>query len=138
MQVPVVDDVPPSSAPDVFVVPYNSQSRLPVLANDTAAYVSLALTQTTSPCHGLIAMDTNASSILYTPRYRFNGFDRLLYSAKDLKGRDVTDSVLVSLYALCEGYEYLHASDIPPELPLSTWLAQVSSSVKSRRRVSWR
>jgi hypothetical protein len=97
MQVPVVDDVPPSSAPDVFVVPYNSQSRLSVLANDTAAYGSLALTQTTSPRHGLIAMDTNASSILYTPRYRFNGFDRLLYSAKDLKGRDVTDSVLVRL-----------------------------------------
>jgi Bacterial Ig domain len=97
MQIPVTSDSPPAARPDVYVVPLEGQSSLHVLSNDSVAFGSLSVIGVTDSTNSVCSPCVNASCIVYTPRFRFAGFDQITYTAVDARGRVTNTTVSVRI-----------------------------------------
>lgn len=107
LQVPVVEDGPPSAAPDFFVVALSSQTTLDVLRNDAAAFGNLSISSSSASSHGLVTACANASCLLYTPRYRFSGYDTVAYTATDDRGRAASATATIRIRTSPPGFSAL-------------------------------
>lgn len=109
LQVAVVQDGPPTAGADFFVVSPADQTRLDVLANDAAVFGALTISSSTASTHGFVAPCANSSCLLYTPRYRFSGYDTVTYTAADGRGRSATSSATLRIATSPPGLNSLPA-----------------------------
>lgn len=105
----MVQDGPPTAAADFYVVAPSQQTRLDVLSNDAAVFGNLTIASSTASSHGLVTACANASCILYTPRYRFSGYDTISYTATDARDRSAASTATLRIATTPPGF-----SSLPP------------------------
>lgn len=111
----MVEDGPPSASPDFFVIPLSEQTTLSVLDNDAAVFGNLTVSSASASTHGLVAPCANASCILYTPRYRFSGYDTVAYTATDARGRSVSSIATLRIRTSPPGFSAIPADLTSPQ-----------------------
>ncbi len=87
---------PPQSTDDLFSALANTNSTIPVLANDTDIdNVTLSIVEVDIPQYGVATISPAGEAILYTPNPGFRGKDQFLYKAQDTGG--LSDTALVTV-----------------------------------------
>lgn len=87
---------PPQSTDDLFSALANTNSTIPVLANDTDIdSANLSVVEVDTPQHGVSAISPAGDVILYTPDPGFRGQDQFAYKAQDDGG--LSDTALVTV-----------------------------------------
>lgn len=86
-----------------------AQTTLDILGNDAAAFGNLSISSSSASSHGLVTACANASCLLYTPRYRFSGYDTVTYTATDDRGRTASATVTIRIRTSPPGFSALPA-----------------------------
>jgi hypothetical protein len=87
--------VPPTGADDTATTPTGTPVLIPLLGNDPAG-PSLKVTAVSDPPHGSVDIHPDGT-VTYTPDAGFSGTDSFTYTACDVAGQCVTQTVVVTV-----------------------------------------